>query len=47
MVQSVREKEKITKLFLIRGMIWCNCHAEISLHILEAPEQCTADNTYD
>jgi hypothetical protein len=28
-------------------MIWCNCHAEISLHILKTPEQRTASNTQD
>ena len=26
-------------------MIWCNCHTEISLYILETPEQRAADNT--
>jgi len=45
MVQFGRENMNITKLFLIRCMIWCNCHIEISLHILETPEQRAADNT--
>jgi hypothetical protein len=47
MVQFCRENIKITKLFLIRCIIWCKCHIEISLHILETPEQRAADNTYD
>lgn len=45
MVQFGIENVKITTLFLIRCMIWCNCQIEISLHILETPEQHAADNT--
>jgi hypothetical protein len=46
MVQFGRKKKmKITKLFLIRYMIWCNCHTQTSLHISETPEQHAADNT--
>jgi hypothetical protein len=47
MVQFGREYMKITKLFLIRCIIWCSCHTEISLHILDTPEQRAADNTYE